>query len=74
MRTISSITRSGLSGGWGRWVASWPIGVLAYWKRKEMIKTLRTLSDHQLRDIGLRRDQIETAVNGATDLDIVRFR
>jgi hypothetical protein len=35
-----------------------------------LIKTLRELNDHQLRDIGLRRDQIETAVNGVADSDI----
>jgi uncharacterized protein YjiS (DUF1127 family) len=53
-----------------RWLASWPNDILAYWQRRELIKTLRELNDHQLRDIGLRRDQIETAVNGVADSDI----
>jgi uncharacterized protein YjiS (DUF1127 family) len=38
-----------------------------------MIKTLQELNDHQLRDIGLTRDQIESAVNGVRDPDIVRL-
>jgi uncharacterized protein YjiS (DUF1127 family) len=47
---------------------------MAYWKRREMIKMLRELDDHQLRDIGLRRDLIEAAVDGVGDPDIGRFR
>jgi uncharacterized protein YjiS (DUF1127 family) len=73
MTTIFSTNRSSPSVGWIRWLVSWPAGVLAHWKRKEMIKTLQELNDHQLRDIGLRRDQIESAVNGDRDPDIVRL-
>jgi uncharacterized protein YjiS (DUF1127 family) len=46
---------------------------VAYWKRREIIKTLQELNDHQLRDIGLRRDQIEAAVDGVADSGIARF-
>ena len=73
MSAISSETRIRPLARWARGLASWPYDILAYWQRRELIKTLRELSDHQLRDIGLRRDQIETAVNGVADSDISRF-
>ena len=71
MSAISSETRIRPLARWVRRLASWPNDILAYWQRRELIKTLRELNDHQLRDIGLRRDQIETAVNA--DSDISRF-
>ena len=73
MSAISSETRIRPLARWVRRLASWPNDILAYWQRRELIKTLRELNDHQLRDIGLRRDQIETAVNGVADSDISRF-
>jgi uncharacterized protein YjiS (DUF1127 family) len=73
MSAISSETRIRPLVRWIRWLASQPNVVLAYWQRRELIKNLRELNDHQLRDIGLRRDQIETAVNGVVDSDISRF-
>jgi uncharacterized protein YjiS (DUF1127 family) len=71
MSAISSETRIRPLARWVRRLAIWPNDILAYWQRRELIKTLRELNDHQLRDIGLRRDQIETAVNA--DSDISRF-
>ncbi|MGA2994562.1 DUF1127 domain-containing protein [Bradyrhizobium sp.] len=41
---------------------------MAHWQRRETIRTLQSLSDHQLRDIGIRRDQIEPAVRGSVPL------
>jgi uncharacterized protein YjiS (DUF1127 family) len=73
MSAISSETRIRPLARWVRRLASWPNDIMAYWQRRELIKTLRGLNDHQLRDIGLRRDQIETAVNGVADSDISRF-
>jgi uncharacterized protein YjiS (DUF1127 family) len=74
MTTIFSATRSRPSRKRIRWILNWPGAVMAHWKRRELIKTLQELNDHQLRDIGLRRDQIETAVDGVGDPDIGRFR
>ncbi len=74
MTTIFPATRSRPSRKWVRWLLNWPGEVMAYWKRREMIKMLRELDDHQLRDIGLRRDLIEAAVDGVGDPDIGRFR
>jgi uncharacterized protein YjiS (DUF1127 family) len=73
MTTIFSTNRSSPSVGWVRWLASWPAGVVAHRRRRETIKTLQELNDHQLRDIGLTRDQIETAANGEADPDNVRL-
>jgi uncharacterized protein YjiS (DUF1127 family) len=73
MSATSSETRIRPLARWVRSLASWPNEILAYWQRRELIKTLRELNDHQLRDIGLRRDQIETAVNGVADSDISRL-
>ncbi|MHC2461258.1 DUF1127 domain-containing protein [Bradyrhizobium embrapense] len=45
-----------------------------YWVRREAIKTLRQLDDRTLRDIGISRCQIEPAVAGELDIDLVRIR
>ncbi|WP_456753802.1 MULTISPECIES: DUF1127 domain-containing protein [unclassified Bradyrhizobium] len=45
-----------------------------HWMRREAIKTLRQLDDRTLRDIGISRCQIETAVTGDLDLELVRVR
>jgi uncharacterized protein YjiS (DUF1127 family) len=42
-------------------------------RRRQTIKMLRSLDDHQLRDIGLRRDQLEAAINDCRNPDIVRL-
>jgi 4-hydroxy-tetrahydrodipicolinate synthase len=57
---------------WVRWLVTWPNRLVAHWPRRETIQTLQALNDHQLRDIGIRRDQIETAANGITNPDVVR--
>ena len=74
MTTISTITRSGPADGWIRWLLKETSRVVTFWNRRETIKTLQELDDHQLRDIGLMRHQIESAVNGVADPDIARFR
>jgi uncharacterized protein YjiS (DUF1127 family) len=49
--------------------------VMSYWARRAAIKALRELDDRALRDIGIARCHIETAVlGGAANPDIGRFR
>ncbi|MEP6838698.1 MAG: DUF1127 domain-containing protein [Bradyrhizobium sp.] len=48
-------------------LGNWANGVVVYWARREAIKTLRQMDDRALRDIGIARSQIETAVHGVVD-------
>jgi len=59
----SQSTPAGLADLFGRWVH----GIMVYWARREAIKTLRQMDDRALRDIGIVRSQIETAVHGVVD-------
>ncbi len=46
-----------------------------YWVRREAIKTLSQLDDRALRDIGISRCHIETAVAGRADpFELARLR
>ncbi|MGY4571651.1 uncharacterized protein YjiS (DUF1127 family) [Bradyrhizobium sp. USDA 3256] len=78
MSAISSAAavpaRSGTLGGLLRLLRVWGDALATYWVRREAIKTLRQLDDRALRDIGLSRCQIETAVTGDFDLELVRIR
>ena len=58
---------SGPSREWGQWFSTRMTRVMTYWARRETIKMLRELDDHQLRDIGLPRHQIESTVNRRED-------
>jgi uncharacterized protein YjiS (DUF1127 family) len=40
---------------------------MSAWARRETVKMLRELDDHQLRDIGLPRHQIESVVKRQRD-------
>jgi uncharacterized protein YjiS (DUF1127 family) len=65
MTTIpSTAARRSLSGvrGFVRPIEVWADRLAAYLQRRATIKTLHELDDGALRDIGLARDQIETAV------------
>jgi uncharacterized protein YjiS (DUF1127 family) len=53
---------SGARSGFVRLIAIWADRLAAYWARRAAIKTLHELDDRALRDIGLARDQIETAI------------
>jgi uncharacterized protein YjiS (DUF1127 family) len=55
--TAAQPSASGTPGGFVR-----SIGIAA-WGRRATIKTLHELDDRTLRDIGLARDQIETAIS-----------
>jgi uncharacterized protein YjiS (DUF1127 family) len=59
---ISSATRSGSASEWGSRFSACMNRVMSYWARRETIKMLRQLDDHQLRDIGLPRYQIESEI------------
>jgi len=49
--------------------------VAAYWERRAAIKALQGLDDRELRDIGLARCNIETAVfGGAANPEMARLR
>ncbi|MCP1914655.1 DUF1127 domain-containing protein [Bradyrhizobium brasilense] len=78
MSAISSAAaapaRPSTFGGLLRLLRVWGDALATYWVRREAIKTLRQLDDRALRDIGLSRCQIETAVTGDFDLELVRIR
>ena len=55
-------------GGFARAIANWANEVAAHWVRREAIKNLQALDDRALRDIGIHRSNIESAVKGNVDL------
>jgi uncharacterized protein YjiS (DUF1127 family) len=66
MTTIpSTAAQRSASGAWSGFVRAieiWADRLAAHWVRRAAIKTLHELDDRALRDIGLARDQIETAI------------
>ncbi len=66
--------RSGILGGLLRLLRVWGDAFVTYWVRRDAIKMLRQLDDRTLRDIGISRCQIETAVTGNFDLELMRIR
>ena len=63
----------GFAGGLVRLLGSLVNGVVSYFARREAIKTLRELDDRALRDIGIERSRIETAVRGVVDPEFGRI-
>jgi uncharacterized protein YjiS (DUF1127 family) len=67
MTTISSTgaqrSGSGVRGGVIRLVGIWAHRLVAAWGRRSAINALHELDDRTLRDIGLARDQIDTALS-----------
>ena len=49
-----------------RSINNWVADMLAYRERQAAIHALHEFSDHQLKDIGLYRGQIEHAINGTS--------
>ena len=76
MTTMSSAAaapaRSSMVSELLRLLRVWGDALATYWVRREAIKTLRQLDDRTLRDIGISRCQIETAVAGNFDLELDR--
>jgi uncharacterized protein YjiS (DUF1127 family) len=73
--TAASPARSRMSGGLIRLLRVWGDALATYWMRREAIKTLQQLDDRALRDIGISRCHIESAVTGGVDqLELVRLR
>jgi uncharacterized protein YjiS (DUF1127 family) len=66
MTTIHSTavqrSASGVRSGFVRSIGIWANRLVAHWGRRAAIKMLHELDDRTLRDIGLARDQIETAI------------
>jgi len=78
MTTITSAAaspaRPSMMDGLLRLLRVWGDALATYWVRREAIKTLRQLDDRTLRDIGISRCQIEPAVAGDLDMELVRIR
>jgi uncharacterized protein YjiS (DUF1127 family) len=60
--TAAQRSASGVRSGFVRSIGIWANRLAAHWGRRAAIKTLHELDDRTLRDIGLARDQIETAI------------
>jgi uncharacterized protein YjiS (DUF1127 family) len=54
-------------GGFFRVLGSWVNGIVTYLARRQAIQTLNELDDRALRDIGIERSRIESAVRGTVD-------
>ena len=78
MTTISSTAGQpasrNLPGGFFRALGSWVNAIVTYFAHREAIKTLSELDDRALRDIGIERSQIESAVHGIVDPEFGRIR
>ena len=57
-----------------RVLGSWVNGIVTYFAHREAIKTLSELDDRALRDIGIERSRIESAVHGGVDPQFGRIR
>jgi uncharacterized protein YjiS (DUF1127 family) len=65
--TLSTLPRSAAAekpGALSRALRACQDGIAAYFARREAIAILRELDDYALRDIGIKRYQIEAAVHG----------
>ena len=60
-------------GGFFRVLGSWVNDIVTYLARRQAIQTLSELDDRALRDIGIDRSRIESAVRGSIDPDFGRF-
>jgi uncharacterized protein YjiS (DUF1127 family) len=66
MTTLHSTTApgsgAGMWSGFVRAIGIWPNRLAAHLRRRAAVKSLHELDDRTLHDIGLARDQIETAI------------
>jgi uncharacterized protein YjiS (DUF1127 family) len=64
-----------LLSGLARQIGNGAHALMSYWVRRDAIKALRAMDDRALRDIGIARCNIETAVfGGASNPDMGRLR
>lgn len=63
-----------LPGGFVRALGSMVNGIVTYFAHREAIKTLSELDDRALRDIGIERSRIESAVHSGVDPEFGRIR
>ena len=63
-RSVAQAATSGLLGRLVRRFGIWACRAAIRWERRAASKTLQELSDYELRDIGLERCDIESAVRG----------
>ncbi|MEH2518874.1 uncharacterized protein YjiS (DUF1127 family) [Bradyrhizobium sp. AZCC 1610] len=62
-----------LAGGVFRVLGGWVNGIVTYFAHRHAIQTLSELDDRALRDIGIERSRIESAVRGTVDPDFGRI-
>ena len=77
MATITTTAQTApatASGGFTRAFGNLVNGLAAFWVRREAIKALRAMDDRELRDIGISRSHIESAVWGKFDPQPGRLR
>ena len=67
LQTAAGIAGQIAPAGLVRLLGGWAIGFVSFWARREAIKVLGEMDDRALRDIGITRSQIETAVHGVVD-------
>jgi uncharacterized protein YjiS (DUF1127 family) len=60
-------------GGLVRRLGGWAYALAKYLDRRAAIKSLQALDDHALRDLGILRCHIESAVRGIRDPDLARL-
>ena len=72
-RTAGRPVISGAMRGFFRLLGKWVNGVVDHLARRHAIQTLNELDDRALRDIGIVRSRIESAVRGTVDPDFGRM-
>jgi len=60
-------------GGFFRVLGGWVNDIVTYLAHRQAIQTLNELDDRALRDIGIERSRIESAVRGVVDPDFGRI-
>ena len=72
-RTISQPVSHSAIGGFFRLLGKSVNAIVTYLTRRNAIQTLNELDDRALRDIGIVRSRIESAVRGTVDPDYGRI-
>ncbi len=72
-RTAGQPAISGAMGGFFHLLGKWVSAVVNHLARRQAIQTLHELDDRALRDIGIERSRIESAVRGDLAPDFTRI-